>query len=395
MTAFRFEAARADGRTVRGRLDAPSRGEAAATLSARGLFPVVVEPARERSEVIPWGRRPSVRAKAIVMQSLATLVDAGVPLDRALAATEGVAPVMLRDAVRRVATRVREGASLGHSMGQEGPLFSGATVGLVRAGERGVGLAPALLRAASQLEREAELIGRIRAALAYPILLAVVGTLSVSLIVFFVVPRFAAILGDLGQALPPATRALILLSDLARTYGPFAAVAGVALAGVAGAALQRHRVAWHEALLGLPVLGPLRHGLATGRVARTLGALLGTGTPALAALAIAREAAGDAAIAARLTAAGERVGEGVGLTAALREARAFTDGALQLAQIGEGSGRLADLLVKAAEVEERLAERRIQSLVGFLEPAMIIAFAAGVAFVAAALLQAVYSVRPA
>jgi type II secretory pathway component PulF len=134
MTAFRFEAARADGRTVRGRLDAPSRGDAAATLSARGLFPVVVEPAPERSDALPWGRRPSARAKAIVMQSVATLVDAGVPLERALAATEGIAPVTLRDAVRRVGARVREGASFGRALEQEGALFSGATVGLVRAG---------------------------------------------------------------------------------------------------------------------------------------------------------------------------------------------------------------------------------------------------------------------
>jgi general secretion pathway protein F len=391
MTAFRFQAARSDGQMVKGALDAASRAEAAATLSARGLFPVVVEPSPERPR--RW-RRPNPRAAATVIQSLATLVDAGVPLAPALDATRALATGQLGDALERVASRVRQGASLGAAMADEGVCFSGLTVGLVRAGERGVGLGPALLQAAAQLERQAETGARVRAALAYPLLLATVGTLSVGLIVLFVVPRFAAILGDLGQALPPATRALIGLSEGARRYGLLAGALAVPLVVAAARARRRHLAAWHATLLRLPVLGPLRQGLATARVTRTLGALLQTGTPALAALAIARDAAGDEAIAARLTEAREQVAEGAALTAALSHTRAATEGALQLAAIGEGSGRLPALLAKAADLEEQGAERRLETLVRLLEPALIIAFAVAVAFVAAALLQAVYAVRP-
>jgi type II secretory pathway component PulF len=209
MSVFRFEAARADGHAVRGRLDAPSRAEAAATLSARGLFPVRVEPASERAFT---RRHPSPRAVATVVQSLATLVDAGVPLAQALDATQKLARPPFNEALARVGARVRQGASLGTALAEEQGLVSGLTVGLVRAGERGVGLGPALLEAAAQLERQAETATRVRAALAYPLLLAGVGVVSVSLIVLFVVPRFAAILGDLGQELPPATRILIATS---------------------------------------------------------------------------------------------------------------------------------------------------------------------------------------
>ena len=268
------------------------------------------------------------------------------------------------------------------------------TIGLVRAGERGVGLAHALDQAAAELEARAEMAGRIRAALAYPMLLAVVGTLSVALIVLVIVPRFAALLSDLGQALPTATRLLLALSDGLRRYG---LVLGAALLAGAVAGVQlvsEQRAAWHAWLLGLPLFGPVRHAVATARAGRTLGVLLGTGTPALVALDIARQAVGDEAVARRLASARDRVAEGAGLAAALNGTAALSPTALELAAIGEGSGRLPDLLIRAAALEAQEAERRLKLLVTLLEPGLILAFAGVVAFVAAALLQAVYSLRP-
>jgi type II secretory pathway component PulF len=147
-------------------------------------------------------------------------------------------------------------------------------------------------------------------------------------------------------------------------------------------------------LLRFPIIGSLRLAIASARASRTLGALLGTGTPALAALEIAREAAGDAAVATRIAAARGRVAEGQGLTAALESTGALTANAIQLAAIGEGSGRLPALLAKAAELDDREAERRLKALVSLLEPGLILVFAGLVAFVAAALLQAVYALRP-
>lgn len=392
MTAFRYEAARSDGGLVRGVLEAASEPAAAALLSTRGLYPVLVEPSLTPDTRHLFWRTPT-RHLATVFQSLAAFVEAGVPLEKALQATERVAHGRLRESVGRVAQRVREGSSLGSALAAE-RLFSAVTIGLVRAGERGVGLGAALTQAATQLEREAETDARVRAALTYPALLAVVGTGSIALIVLFVIPRFAALLGDLGQALPVATRLLLATSDALRDYGLI--LAAIVAAVVVGAArvITERPAAWHGWLLGLPVIGALRHALASARVTRTLGALLGTGTPALAALEIAREAAGDAALADRIAAARGRVAEGQALTAALAATGALTTGALQLAAIGEGSGRLPALLAKAAELDEREAERRLKTLVSFLEPALILLFAGLVAFVAAALLQAVYALRP-
>jgi type II secretory pathway component PulF len=392
MTAYRYEAARADGAMIRGIVDATSGPDAAAVLSGRGLFPVAVRPVTNAQR--PWWTRASLRSVAAVFESLASLVAAGVPLEKALEATERIATGDLREAVSRVAARVREGSSLAAALAAEDGLFSQVTTGLVRAGEQGVGLGKGLAEAAADLEARAETAARLRAALAYPMLLAVVGTMSVAFIVLVIVPRFVVLLGDLGQALPLATRVLVAASDAGRRYGLFIGAAFAGAIGVSARLIAERRAAWHDWLLRLPLVGPVRHASATARAARTLGALLATGAPALAALDAAREAAGDQAIAARLGTARDRVAEGSGMASALGATAALTAPALQLAAIGEGSGRLAELLLRAADLEARDTERRIKALVAFAEPALILAFAALVAFVAAALLQAVYSLRP-
>jgi general secretion pathway protein F len=392
MTTFRYEAVRSDGAAVNGVLEVVSESEAAAVLSARGLFPVVVEPAQ--SQAAWWLGRPSARAQVTVFEGLASLVEAGVPLEKALLAITPLAQSSLRDSLGRVMARVREGSSLGAALAAEEGMFSGATVGLIRAGERGVGLAGALSQVTAQLEREAETAARIRGALAYPALLAAVGTLSIIVIIVFVVPRFVALLADLGQDLPLATRVLISVSAALHHFGLIFLGVAIGVGAVVGRLIRDHRETWHGRLLTIPVVGRIRFGLATARVCRTLGVLLGAGTPALPALTIATDAAGDAAVARRLARARDRVSEGAAISTALGSTAAITEGAQQLVAIGEGSGRLPALLAKAAQLEERDAERRLKTLVMLLEPALILAFAGLVAFVAAALLQAVYSLRP-
>jgi general secretion pathway protein F len=392
MTHFRFEAARSDGASVHGTLDAASLADAAALVSRRGLFPLAIEEARTRTP--PMWRRPSLQALATVFQGLAALLEAGVPLEQSLRATERSAPAGLRDALARVSARIRDGASLGAALGAEHGLFPALVIGLVRAGERGLGLAAALCQAALQLERQAQVVGRIRAALAYPAIVAVVGTASVLFIVGFVVPRFAAILGDLGQELPLATRALVAMSELLRSSGLVVLAALLALGAVWGHVVTQHRARWHRFLLAIPIIGPIRHALASARITRTLGALLSTGSPALVALSIAEEAAGDDAIAERVRQSRGRVSEGAAMSNAFAATDALTPEAIRLTALGEGSGRLAPLLAKSAELDERTAERRTRMLVMLLEPALIVGFAGLVAFVAGALLQAVYAVRP-
>jgi len=393
MTPYRYRAARADGGIVEGIVDAVSAGQANAVVTDRGLFPLSVTSA----EAADTARRPASRRDlAIVFQSIAALVSAGVPLERAVASSEALARGVLRDALADARTRLREGEGFAQALGAARGVVPGIVLGMLRAGERGSQLPLALEQVASHLEQEAELVARVRQALAYPLLLAVVGVASVLVIGTVIVPRFADLLGDLGQELPPATRVLLVWSSLLSHYWflLIPAVAGVVVLGVEVARRPASRRRIEEALLAAPFVGPVRLALASARIARALGGMLAAGMPLLGALAAAREAAGDLAVAARLERARERVTQGAPLSTSLEREGALAPGALQLLQVGESSGRLADMARRAGDLAAQEAERGLKALVTLVEPALIVAFGGLVAFVAAALLQAVYSIRP-
>jgi len=392
MSAYRYEAARADGAVVSGLLDSPSAGQASAELTERGLYPITVVATNEDERRPAAGRRDL----AIAFQSIAVLVSAGVPLERAVGASERVTRGGLRDTLREAQTRLREGQSFAQALSSSRGVVPGVVLGMIRAGERGSQLDAALAQVANHLEQEADLVARVRQALAYPLVLAVAGTVSIVVIATVVVPRFAELLGELGQDLPVATRVLLGGSQLLARFWPVAILA--LTSGVWGAYEWLRRPAGrrrlHESLLATPVVGPVRHALATARVARALGGMLHAGMPLLTALAAAREAAGDSAIAERLNRSRERVASGAALTVSLEREAALTSGALHVIAVGEASGRLGEMTLRAGDLAAQEAERGLKTLVTVLEPALIVAFGGVVAFVAMALLQAVYSLRP-
>jgi general secretion pathway protein F len=393
VTAYRYWAARADGVMVRGVVDAATAGDAGVVLTERGLFPVAFVPV-EASEV--GHRTASRRDLAIVFRSLAALGSAGVPLERALAASEALARGVLRDLLGTARARLREGQGLAQALSAGRGLVPDIVLGMIRAGERSSQLGAALEQVATHLEQEAELVARVRQALAYPLLLAVVGMASVLIIATVVVPRFAELLGDLGQDLPVATQVLLAGSALVSRFWFLAVPIGLMVIWGVRETLQRpsSRRGVDELLLMIPVLGALRLALASARIARALGSMLRAGMPLLAALAAAGEAAGDAAIAERLHRARERVARGEPVTTSLGREAALTQSALQLVAVGESSGRLGEMTCRAGDLAAQEAERGLKTLVTLVEPALIIGFGAMVAFVAAALLQAVYSLRP-
>ena len=393
MTSYRYRAARPDGRVIAGLIDAETGEGASIALQRDGVFPLRIEAAGPREIRRSAASR---RELAIAFQSLAALVAGGVPLGRALLATEGLTRGRLREALAEARTRLAGGASLGEALRGGHCVIPEVVLGMVRAGERGSRLAPALEQVAAHLEQEADLFARVRQALAYPALLAVVGVVSILVIGTVIVPRFAALLTDLGEQLPPTTRLLILCSTLFSHSLPFLVPA--LAAGVLGARQLVRRPAVRlrvdNALLTVPALGPVRRALGTARVARALGGMLRAGMPLLPALAAAEEAAGDSAIAARLRHVREQVARGLPLARSLEREHAVLPAALQLIAVGEASGRLGEMALRAGDLAAQEAERGLKTLVTLIEPSLIVTFGGLVAFVAAALLQAVYSLRP-
>lgn len=389
---FRYRAARADGRIVGGVVQAVNGPAAMTLLVGRGLHPLAVEPA----PAVAPGRGAARRDLAVVFQSLASLVAAGVPLERAVAATEPLARGELRVALEQARAQLREGRTLSQALDAGGGVVPPIIVGMLRAGERASQLGRALAQVAEHLAREAELVSRVRTALAYPAVLAVVGAASVTVIATTVVPKFAGIVEDLGAELPTSTRLLLTLLTFGAEHTLFLFTGGIAV--VAGAASWYRRPAGRLAvartLLRLPVLGSLRQALATARWGLALGGMLETGMPLLTALEAARDTAGDPAIGERLLRVRDAVAQGQALTPSLERERALLPSALQLVAVGEASGQLATMVARAGALAAAEADRRLKAVVGLLEPALVVVFGGLVAFVAAALLQAVYSLRP-
>jgi general secretion pathway protein F len=390
---FRFRGAHADGRIERGRVNATSRKDAQRILFDRGMHPFEVVQEKSSS----W-RRASVPVAdlALTLRVLADMLDAGLPLARALQLLGTIVPPRVAVVLPPVLTAVREGKSFAVALAEADIRLPAEVTGIIRAGERGSGLASAIREAATLCEDSATTRTALRSALAYPTLLAVAGIASLGLLVGVVLPRFAAILGDLGQTLPATTRLVLRVGGIARTatFPTMVATSVVLAVWQSWASTTEGRRQWQSLLLKVPVLGDLRLGAASARLCSSLAALLTSGVPLAAALRTAATSTGDEEVAARLMLARSDVEQGSRFSDALARRAATTLFVQRLVRAGEESGRLASMLSHAGQLERDRVLRRLRAAVRLLEPAMIVGFGGIVALVAAALLQALYSVRP-
>ena len=394
MSGYRYQAAAADGRVLRGSVDAASLAEATAVLLERGLSPLVLTATQAQ---VTRGRRVPVRQLALLFRSLNVLLESGLPLERSLAATEPVVSAALRLVLQGARARLSQGESLAQALGGPTSPIPAPVLALLRAGERAGRLTQSLEIVAVSLEQEAELRERLQGALAYPMVLAFAGSISLGLITVVVIPRFAAMLQDMGQALPPATAALLAASAFVGTWWPFAlaAMAVGAMTFVSWKRSERGARQWHDWLLLLPGIGGIRMKLGAASMLRAMAAALGAGMPLVPALGVARDATTDSALAARVQAASEQLLQGAPLAKSLGDAQAVPSLVVQLLGIGESSGHLGAMAERAATLLSRDAERQLHGIVRLLEPALIVAFGGAIALVAGALLQAMYSMRPA
>lgn len=395
--SFAYRAVRSDGSVEQGLLHAQDRAAASGVLAGRGLFPLELRAIDASSPRALGGRRRIPAGElALGLRTLGTLLEAGLPVGRALWTFADVAPASWQPALPMLQQAVREGRSLAAALAASPLAFPPVTLGIVQAGEAGGSMARAVVSAAELAERDAAFRAALRAALAYPVLLGVVGSGAVALLILVVIPRFAAVLTELGETLPPATRAVLTAADIAQRLAmpSLLITAGGWLAWLRWTAAPAGRARWHALLLGLPVVGAVRHAAASARLGAAAAELLESGMPLSTALLHAADATGDAALRERVLAARERVVQGSRVGAAFAAERALTPVAVKLIQTGEESGRLSAMFAQAARLEALRAETFLRTVVRLLEPALLLIFGGIVALVAAALLQAVYTVRP-
>ena len=393
-SSYRYRASTPDGQVVEGFVQAASPLTALEELRRQRLYPVDLAPVAGASEAprkSAMGRGPAL---SLFTRTVATMLGAGVALDRAVAfaASQARHPAVA-EAAQQVHQAVREGASLADSMARHPAIFSPLTVAMVAAGEESGALDESMVRLADHLDQMDDLRGEVRAALLYPALMAVVSGTGITVLVLFGVPRFAAMIADEGGALPLSTRLLVGAGGL-MAGGWWALLLGAALVTAAGRswlADSGNRRRWHAWRLGLPWVGDLELKHQTAAFARALGMLLGNGRPLLPALRAARATVSNAELGARLDRAAEAVSHGKAIHVAL--SGTLPPLATELIAVGEESGRLDDLCSRVADVYDGEVRRTLRTLVGVIEPAMILLFALVVGFVALAMLQAIYGIN--
>ena len=393
MTAFAYRAADRHGHTVAGVMEAPDPRAVIERLQQDAYYPIAVV-AREGH-----GRASGrIRARDLVAftQQLATLLEAGLPLDRALAIqAELAAGARLRAITRDLLEEVRGGASLGDALARHHPRpFSRLYVNMVRAGERSGALEGTLRRLAVLLEDTQALRDALVSALIYPALLTGVGAAAVIFLMTFVIPRFAEIFRELGGAIPAPTLALLAVSD---ALGRFWWLLGLGtLAVLVGArsmlATPRGRLGVDRLALRLPVLRDVVRGSETARFTRVLGTLLKSGVPLVAALAVVKEVLSNQVVALAVGGLAEAVKRGTGLHKPMAEAGTFPPLAVHMVRVGEETGRLEDMLLTVGATFETDTRRRLQRLVALAEPSIILVMGLVVGFIVVAMLLAIFSI---
>lgn len=398
MPRYAYRALATSGRVVRGVEEAASPRDADRALRDRGLRPLDLDVGGEpaAADGVRTGRRGRREDVTAAMRCLATLLDAGFPLDRALGtAADLSARADVAEAIARIRTRIRSGDALSGALGSEEKLFPPLAVGMTRAGERGGDLANALARLADHLERETRLHQRVVSALVYPAMMAAVGGAALLVLILYVLPRFVGLLEEAGAALPRSTALLLGAVDfVGRWWLPLGAAVVVAVAALAAwLRTDRGRALLSAAAFRVPVLAPLRRRIVAVRLGRSLSRLLDAGLPIVPALEVSAASLGDPAAAAEVEAARRRVRTGRGLAEALGSGRVLPPLFLRMTALGEEGGRLPELLSRAADAAEEQLERRLERLVRLVEPVLVVVFGLAVGFVALSLLQAVYGVR--
>ncbi|HEX4332972.1 MAG TPA: type II secretion system F family protein, partial [Usitatibacter sp.] len=403
---FQYKAVTPTGEVQEGVLEAASTQGAVSRLQEMGLIPIRAEESGAAMAAsaagapalqIPFLTRNRVSQNdiAIVTRELATLLKAGLPLDRSfeilinLAASPRVAEIL-----GKVRNDVRGGAPLSKALDAQRGLFSRFYVNMIRAGEAGGSLPTVLLRLAEYMERAKALRDNVTASLTYPVFLAAFSFLAVVVLLVGVVPRFKPIFAGAGKAVPPLTQAVLFAGDALKNYGFAMLIAAAALLYLAMRRMRDPEVRYglDRWLVTGRVVGPVFARIEMARFSRTLGTLLSNGVTLVNALAIVRETMGNAYLAESVGAVARELKEGRGLGKPLMETGRFPMLAVHMIQVGEETGRLDEMLMQVAETYDREVEVALRKALALLQPVVIVAMGFFIFLIIASILSAMLSI---
>jgi type IV pilus assembly protein PilC len=375
---FRCRLASPNGEVVEGTYVADTEARLRHELEEKGLFILSLQPKGAIAGLslrLPQRSKVNTREFLVFNQELATLLKAGMPLVQSLDLLKGrVTTPMFRAVLDDVHEKVRSGTALSEAFGSHEDLFPRVYTASLLAGERSGNLETVLRRYVEY----AKVIGTMKrktiSALIYPAILIALSLGLVNIIVLKVVPAFADYYAGFGADLPFATRVIVTTSEILRTYFFVIAIASVAAVAAAVAWMRQpgQKARAHHLMLGIPMLGEVARKFATSQMARTLATLLGGGLPLVNALDISAKSIGNQFMASQLEVVAARVREGESFARALEARGAFPEVAVKMAEVGESTGALQEMLNTVADFYDEEIATNMERFVTLVEPILLV-----------------------
>ncbi len=393
MPLYYYEAVDPRGRKIKDTASSSDEESLKALLREKGLIPLSI--ALSGTKKAGLLERITLKDLLTFTQELGNLLDAGLPIDRALyVLSEHSEKKPFRAIIREVYIDIQKGNTLSYAMGKH-RVFPRVYINMIKAGESGGMLETVIKRLVAFLETSIAFREEIISALIYPILLTSVGGMAVAVLMLYVVPKFAQIFTDMGQALPLPT---VILINTSKTFADYWwAIAGAVIVSalmVRGYSKTAEGKTFFDNLrLKVPVLRKLTMRMIISRFSRTLGTLLQSGVPILEAIKISREVIDNDTVSAQLQVIEEGVSKGRGISAPLRESRVFPPIVTQMVVVGEEAGKLEDTFLLIAERFETETKSLIKRFISLFEPALILIMGIIVGLIVISMLIGIFSIN--
>ncbi len=401
MPVYDYKALDGKGKNIKGIIDADSEGHARTKLRGQGKFPVSISEGRQRQAKgdrsgLSLFQRVGSDEISIMTRQLATLVGAGIPLIQALdSLLEQTANNVLKKIIAQVKGAVNEGSSLTDALSEHPKLFSSVYTNMVRAGEASGSLDIVLERLADFGEKQEALKGKLRAALVYPIFMAVIGSGILFILITYIVPNITQVFTEMDKVLPLPTLLLMGCSDLLKAYWWLLFLCGFVVVLAAKYFVQQPygRKIWDYIKLKTIIIGPVAQKVILARFASTLGSLLDSGVGVMDSMKIVQTLVSNVHVAKVIDESMEQIRKGQSMTGALGESEWFPPMFVQMIGVGEQTGSLEEMLKKIAKAYEREVETSIMAMTSLIEPIMIAAMGLAVGFVVLSILLPIFEMN--
>ena len=366
-----------EGRVISGNMEADGEAAVASRLRSQGLVPVQItkETTGMKKEIVLIPEKVKLKDLAIFSRQFATMINSGLSLLRTLnILAEQTENKTLAKTIGELRDDVERGSSLSAAMSKHEKVFNKLYVAMVRAGETGGQLDTVLTRTADNLEADYKLRQKVKSAMTYPIVVAGIAVLLVTVMLLFVVPTFAAMFEGLGGTLPLPTAILMKLSQAAKWLVPLMVVlsiVGYILYKRARKASADFRLRADQVKLKIPIFGELFLKVAISRFTRTLGLLLRAGVPVLQALDIVADTTGNEVLTRATADVKESVRSGESMAGPLARHPVFPPMVVQMISVGEDTGQIDEMLDKVSDFYDQEVESTTEALTSLIEPIMI------------------------